>query len=55
MPKWYLKYYKELQKCKEKSRANSIWLWHEETLAKMKAKLIDLKIKREVIQSTNIK
>ena len=51
-----------LQKCQDRldelakiSRCDSVWLWHKETLKKMKAKLMDLKIKKEVIQSANIK
>ena len=41
------KWQKLLNKCKEKGRAIAIWSWHEETLAKMKLNLMELK--KEVI------
>ena len=42
MPKWYEKYNEILNKCKKVSRATSIHLWHEETLARLRARLMDL-------------
>lgn len=44
MPEWYKKWHKLLYKCKKRSRCNSIWLWHEETSAKMQARLRNLKV-----------
>ena len=43
MPIWYEKYKDLLNKCKETTRCNTIHLWHEETLARLRARLMDLK------------
>ncbi len=51
MPEWYKKWHGLLNKCKKISRCNSIWLWHEETLAKMQARV--RKLKKEVIVGQN--
>ena len=40
------KYQELLNKCKTRTRATFIWLWHEETLAKMKSNLIELNKKK---------
>lgn len=32
-----------LDRLAKQSRCTSIWLWHEETLARMRARLMDLK------------
>lgn len=46
MPSWYKKYDSFLQKCKQISRCNSIHLWHEETLARMRARFMDLELQK---------
>lgn len=46
MPTWYKKYDDILQNCKRRSRANSIYLWHEETLARLRARLMDLELQK---------
>lgn len=46
MPKWYEKYFNILDKCKKQSRCVSIHLWHEETLARLRARLMDLELKK---------
>ncbi len=46
MPVWYQKYDDLLQNCKKQSRANSIHLWHEETLARLRARLMDLELQK---------
>lgn len=46
MPKWYEKYFDLLEKLKKQSRATSIHLWHEETLARLRARLMDLETKK---------
>ena len=43
MPIWYEKYKDLLNKCKETTRCNTIHLWHEGTLARLRARLMDLK------------
>ena len=47
------KYQKLLKKCKEKGRATAIWGWHEETLAKMKLNLFELKKKLPTFDTDN--
>lgn len=46
MPKWYEKYFNLIEKCKKQSRATSIYLWHEEMLAKMRARLMNLELQK---------
>lgn len=46
MPTWYEKYNEILTKCKNTTRCNAIHLWHEETLARLRARLMDLKIQK---------
>lgn len=46
MPKWYEKYFNMIEECKKKSRCTSIHLWHEETLARMRARLMDLELQK---------
>ncbi len=46
MPAWYKKYNDLLRNCKRQSRANSIHLWHEETLARLRARLMDLELQK---------
>lgn len=46
MPSWYEKYNNLLNKAKKISRANSIYLWHEETLARMRARLTNLEVQK---------
>lgn len=46
MPAWYEKYSTLLNKAKTIGRANSIHLWHEETLARMRARLMDLEVQK---------
>lgn len=46
MPSWYEKYNNLLNRAKEISRANSIHLWHEETLARMRARLMNLEVQK---------
>lgn len=43
MPEWYGKYELCLKRCKKISRANTIHLWHEETLARMRLRLMSLR------------
>lgn len=50
MPQWYEKYKNLLGKCRKYSRANTIHLWHEETLARMRARLMDLKVQKNRIR-----
>lgn len=47
MPNWYRKYHDLLQKCKKTSRCTTIHLWHEETLARMRARLMDLELQKK--------
>ena len=47
MPEWYKRYDKLLKKYKRISRANTIHLWHEETLARMKARMMDLELRKK--------
>lgn len=42
MPEWYEKWKKLINKCKRMGRCNSIYLWHEMTLAKLQARKMDL-------------
>lgn len=44
MPSWYEKYNNLLNRAKKISRANYIHLWHEETLARMRARLMNLEV-----------
>ena len=46
MPTWYEKYNEILTKCKNTTRCNAIHLWHEETLARLRARLMDLKVQK---------
>lgn len=46
MPIWYKKYFDLLEKCKEQSRCTAIHLWHEETLARMRARLMNLEVQK---------
>ena len=46
MPSWYEKYNNLLNRAKKTSRANSIHLWHEETLARMRARLMNLEVQK---------
>lgn len=46
MPKWYEKYFALIEKCKKQSRVTSIHLWHEEMLAKMRARLMSLELQK---------
>lgn len=46
MPSWYEKYNNLLNRAKEISRANSIHLWHEKTLARMRASLMNLEVQK---------
>lgn len=46
------KYQKLLNECKKKSRATSIWCWHEVTLSKMRLNLIELKKKSSIARQT---
>ena len=46
MPSWYEKYNNLLNRAKEIRRANSIHLWHEETLARMRARLMNLEVQK---------
>lgn len=46
MPSWYEKYNNLLNRAKKISRANYIHLWHEETLARMRARLMNLEVQK---------
>ena len=46
MPIWYEKYNEILARCKKRTRCNTIHLWHEETLAMLRARLMDLKVQK---------
>jgi hypothetical protein len=46
MPSWYEKYNNLLNRAKKISRANSIHLWHEKTLARMRARLMNLEVQK---------
>lgn len=46
MPQWYEKYGELLDKCKKRSRCNTIHLWFEETNARMQARMMSLKTQK---------
>ena len=46
MPTWYKKYDEILRRCKKHTRCTTIHLWHEETLARLRARLMDLKMQK---------
>lgn len=46
MPIWYEKYNEILARCKKRTRCNTIHLWHKETLAMLRARLMDLKVQK---------
>lgn len=47
------KWQKRLDELAKISRCNSIWLWHEETLARMRANVMYLEIKKRSYSPQN--